>query len=62
MFVVHPHMQKVSVQGSKIATALVDLFQAFAQQAQGHSNQAVDPTPLRNALSRLPGNEFCVGE
>lgn len=55
-------MQWVTVQDSDIASALVRLFNAFAQQAQGHLQAEVDPTQLREALSRLPGNKFGVGE
>ena len=55
-------MQWVSMQESEIASALVGLFQAFAQQAQGQGNQEIDPTPLRKALSDLPGGRFCAGK
>ncbi|KAL3144120.1 hypothetical protein ABBQ32_003911 [Trebouxia sp. C0010 RCD-2024] len=60
----HAVMQwpKAVYQDNEIASALVDLFQAFAQRAQGHSHQEVDPTLLRQALSRLPGGKFRVGE
>ena len=50
------------MQASDIASALVHLFNTFAQQAQGHLRTEVDPTQLREALSRLPGNKFGVGE
>ena len=58
----HVEMQLVCMQGSDIATALVHLFHAFAQQAQGPAQTQMDPTQLREALSRLPGNKFGVGE
>lgn len=61
-YLLHADMQWVSMQDNEIASALVDLFQAFAQRAQGHSHQEVDPTLLRQALSRLPGGKFRVGE
>ena len=50
------------MQESEIASALVALFQAFAQQAEGQGHQEIDPTPLREALSRIPGSKFGVGE
>lgn len=50
------------MQESEVASALVGLFQAFAQQAEGQGHQEIDPTPLREALSRIPGSKFGVGE
>lgn len=60
----HDQMQWVLMQESDITLALVQLFRAFAQQAQGqgHLETEVDPTPLREALSQLPGSKFGVGE
>lgn len=61
-YLMYADMQWVSMQDNDIATALVDLFQVFDQRAQGYSHQEVDPTLLREALSRLPGGRFRVGE
>lgn len=58
----HVEMQWVCMQGSDIASALIHLFHAFAQQTQGHPRTEVDPTQLRETLSRLPGDKFGVGE
>ena len=53
------------MQGNAIVSALVHLFHALAQQAQqaqGPTPTEVDPTQLREALSKVPRTKFGVGE
>ena len=55
--------QLVALQDNEIVSALVGLFQAFARQSESHAHpQEVDPTELREALGRLPGGRFRVGQ
>ncbi|KAL3139457.1 hypothetical protein ABBQ38_003787 [Trebouxia sp. C0009 RCD-2024] len=48
-------------QGCDVASAFRSLIEALEQQGLGHSQQVIDPTQLRTALSQLPGNKFSAG-
>ena len=51
------------MQDNEIVTALVALFSAFTGREQGKEpHHPVDPTQLREALGRLPGGSFQVGQ
>lgn len=52
----------VSMQDHELATSLIQLFQQLDQEALQHSQETVDPTALREVLSRLPGSNFQIGQ
>ena len=51
-----------TLQGDEVVAGLVGLFSALEEWHNGDEHGVVDPTPLREALGKLPGGRFQVGE
>ena len=56
------HHLSALLQGNKVVSAFMGLFNSFLGREQSPNHHALDPTALREALACLPGSKFQLGE
>ena len=56
------HHLSALLQGNKVVSALMGLFNSFVSREQSPNHHALHPTALREALACLPGSKFQLGE